>query len=276
MDRRRLTHQEAVDDLPAFVLGALDGDEAEAISAHVATCTSCQIERDRLEQTLGLVGMTVEPVEAPAGLRGRILGQLGDAEPVEAPAGLRGRILGQLGDEEPFEAPVTMIPQRSVIRRLSQFGFAAAAVLLVGVLAWGILMQHDLNSTQDSLNSAEARQATNAELLANVVQTIPMVADSSPNAYGTLYIGSQTNRALLVVEQLPPTPSNKMYQVWLNSGSTRVSAGLFSVDSSGSAMVMIAAPQPLSTYQSLGITSEPAPKGSTTPTGSRVIGCSLH
>ena len=259
MDRRRLTHQEAVDDLPAFVLGALDGDEAEAISAHVATCTSCQIERDRLEQTLGLVGMTVEPVEAPAGLRGRILGQLGDAE-----------------DEEPFEAPVTMIPQRSVIRRLSQFGFAAAAVLLVGVLAWGILMQHDLNSTQDSLNSAEARQATNAELLANVVQTIPMVADSSPNAYGTLYIGSQTNRALLVVEQLPPTPSNKMYQVWLNSGSTRVSAGLFSVDSSGSAMVMIAAPQPLSTYQSLGITSEPAPKGSTTPTGSRVIGCSLH
>ncbi len=258
MDRRRLTHQETVDDLPAFVLGALDGEEAEAISAHLATCASCQIERDRLEETLGLIGMTAEPLAAPTGLRGRILSQLDAAEP------------------EPVPTPLELPPRTSLITRLSRYGLAAAAVLVVGALAWGILMQRDLNSTQDSLNLAQQRQGISAELLANVVQTIPMVADSSPNAYGTLYIGAQTNRALLVVEQLPPTPADKMYQVWLNSGSGRVSAGLFTVDHSGSAMVMIAAPEPLTSYQTLGITSEPAPHGSSSPTGTRIIGCALH
>ncbi len=67
-----------------------------------------------------------------------------------------------------------------------------------------------------------------------------------------------------------------MYQIWLVNGSTRVTAGLFKVDSSGSATVMIAAPDALTSYQTLGITTEPGPTGSDTPTGERVIGCSLQ
>ena len=75
---------------------------------------------------------------------------------------------------------------------------------------------------------------------------------------------------------LPETPANQMYQIWLVNNSTRVTAGLFKVDTSGSAMVMIAAPDPLTSYQSLGITAEPGPTGSREPTGERIIGCALH
>jgi anti-sigma-K factor RskA len=103
-----------------------------------------------------------------------------------------------------------------------------------------------------------------------------MIADSATGGYGTLYIGEESDEALLVVEKLPPTPSGKLYQIWLANGTSRVSAGLFRVDQSGSAEVMVRTTAPISDYQTLGITSESAPNGSQTPTGSRIIGCSLH
>ncbi len=149
-------------------------------------------------------------------------------------------------------------------------------MLVAGLLTWVILLRSDLNSTSDRLHQARQEQSASVSVLASMATAIPLVADSSPNAYGTLYIGTNKDQALLVVEKLTPTPANRMYQVWLVNQSTRVSAGLFTVDQSGSATVMIKAPSPLSAYQSLGITSEPSPSGSSWPTGPRVIGCSLH
>lgn len=258
MDRRGLTHDEAVLDLPAFVIGALDPEEAEAVSAHVIRCAMCQEEQARLERTLGLIGTSAPPMEPPPDLRSRVMGQLGESHEQSAES-----------DE------ITPKPTLSIIRRLTSFGLAAAAVLLVGIFVWAMLLRHDLNQTQGNLDVAMQQKSADTELLARVSRMIPLVADSSPDSYGTLYIGSQSNQALLVVEDLPPTPASEMYQVWLVNGSTRITGGLFTVDHSGSATVMINAPEPLSTYQSLGITSEPAPTGSAAPTGPRVIGCSL-
>ncbi len=259
MDRRRLTHEEVELDLPAFVIGALDADEALAVSAHIDHCALCQEERIRLEQTIGFIGASVPAFDLPAGLRAHVLGKLDEAD-----HGL-----------EQVDENIRERPSR-IIRRLSSFGLPAAAVLLIGLLAWTMLLRSDLNHTQGNLNQKTQQQSVEMELLASSSRMIPLVADTTPNAYGTLYIGSQNNQALLVVEELPPTPPNQMYQVWLINGSTRITAGLFTVDQSGSATVMIKAPSTLTSYQSLGITSEPGPNGSASPTGPRIIGCPLH
>ena len=259
MDRRRLTHEEVALDLPAFVIGALDDDEAIAVSTHVDHCALCQEEQVRLEQTIGLIGESAPSVDLPAGLRARVLGKLDEPDlvPLHFDEHARGR------------------PPR-IIRRLSSFGLTAAAALLIGLFAWTMLLRHDLNHTQGNLTQATQRQSVEMELLASSSRMIPLVADTTPDAYGTLYIGSQNNQALLVVEDLPPTPADRMYQVWLVNGSTRVTVGLFKVDQSGTATVMINAPNTLTSYQSLGITSEPGPNGSASPTGPRVIGCPLQ
>ncbi len=259
MDRRRLTHDEAVLDLPAFVVGALDDDEAEAVSAHLDACALCQEEQTRLEQTIGLIGTSAPSIEPPLELRSRVLGLL------DAPG----------AQPLPTTAPAPASPP-SRISRLIPFGLAAAAVLVIGFVAWALVLRHDLNQTRVNLNQALQRQSVDTEILAKVSHVIPMVADSSPTAYGTMYVASQSNQALLVMDELPPTPAGKTYQVWLVNGTTRTTAGVFTVGQSGSATVMITAPNSLMSYQSLGITSEPGPTGSASPTGPRIIGCSLH
>jgi anti-sigma-K factor RskA len=258
MDRLTLTHEAAAADLPAYIIGALEPSEAEALSAHLEGCALCREEQARLEQTLGLIGTAVPSIDPPADLRARLLDQLDES------------------DRHVVVPPIELAPAHGIFSRARAFGLAAAAVLLAGILIWSIVLLHNVRATRGDLNAANQHQSTNTEILADVSRTIPLVADGAPDAYGNLYIGSESNEAVLVVDDLPPTPANRTYQVWLVNGSSRVSAGLFSVDDEGSAMVTIRAPQPLSAYQSLGITSEPGPRGSLVPTGERVAGCPLH
>ncbi len=190
MDRRELTHDEVLLDLPAFVLGALDDDDAQAVSAHIDACSMCKAEQARLEETLGMLGTAVPSMAPPPELRARVLDRL------DAP---------QVRSLEDARAARSERPSR--VQRISAFGMAAAAVLFVGALAWAMLLRHDLNTTQGNLQSAQTQQTVDTELLASVSHMIPLVADNAPSAYGTLYIGSQTNQALLVVKDLPPTPA---------------------------------------------------------------------
>lgn len=259
MERRKLTHEDATLNMPAYVLGVLEHDVAEEVSAHIANCALCQEDRHRLEQTIGALGAVAPTSDPPDDLRARVFGQIDSSVGQTVPAG------------QTAQKPII-----GLTRRLAPLGLAAAAVLLIGLFAWAMLLRHDLHQTQGNLSLARHQQGVDAELLANVSQMIPLVTDTAPTGYGTLYVGTQSNRALLVVKQLPPTPANKIYQVWLVSGSSRVAAGLFTVDHSGGATVMITAPDSLTSYDSLGITTEPSPDGSTTPTGPRIIGCSLH
>ena len=248
-----MTHDEASLDLPAYLLGVLEDGEASAIASHLTSCTVCQEERARLERTLGLLGSAVPQVEPPESLRGRLLDYVDATVPT---------------------SPLKMYRARKV-SRLAQFGLVAASLLIIGLGIWALVLRSDLQQTRGQLNSANQQQAGQTELLADASRSIAMIADSATGAYGTLYMGSENNQALLVVDKLPPTPSGRLYQIWLVNGSSRVSAGLFTVNKLGSAQVMVKTTEPISNYQTLGITSEPAPSGSQTPSGPRVIGCTL-
>ena len=76
--------------------------------------------------------------------------------------------------------------------------------------------------------------------------------------------------AMVMAEEFPPLQPGAVYQVWLLHGDDRMSAGLFSVDESGSAMMMVESPMPLDTLDGVGITMEPA-GGSPTPTGDLLV-----
>lgn len=67
-------HDEMLDNVAAFALGALDGDEAHAVAMHLRTCDACQAEYDALRPVVTAVGNAVgnEMVPSPL-LKARIM-----------------------------------------------------------------------------------------------------------------------------------------------------------------------------------------------------------
>ena len=80
-DRRR-------DDIAAYLLGALEPGEAAELERHIAGCAECERELQRLRSAVQVLPETVEQVEAPAALRGRLMEQVRSeaAGPQAAPA----------------------------------------------------------------------------------------------------------------------------------------------------------------------------------------------
>ncbi|HXS32367.1 MAG TPA: anti-sigma factor [Solirubrobacterales bacterium] len=68
-DRRR-------DDVAAYLLGALGPGEAAELERHIAACPECEEELERLRPAVQVLPETVEPVEAPAALRNRLMEQV--------------------------------------------------------------------------------------------------------------------------------------------------------------------------------------------------------
>jgi anti-sigma-K factor RskA len=68
-DRRR-------DDVAAYLLGALEPGEAAELERHIAGCAECEEELRRLRPAVQVLPETVERVEAPPTLRGRLMEQV--------------------------------------------------------------------------------------------------------------------------------------------------------------------------------------------------------
>lgn len=254
MDRRTLTHDEVQAELASYLLDDLDPATVAAVETHLAGCARCQAEHDRLAGVLGALGTVAPEAELPPGLRDRVLGAIADTpEPRPISPAASGRLI-----------------------RWSRWGLAAAAVLVLALAGASAVLYHELAQTRDQLSLAQRQAAESREVLTRPSASIALVADSAKGAYGTLYIGETGRDGVMMVDKFPATAPDQLYQVWLLQNGKRTSAALFTVGPGGTAQVLIESPQPLSAYQSLGITLEPAPHGSSGPTGPRVANCQLQ
>ncbi len=80
-----------------------------------------------------------------------------------------------------------------------------------------------------------------------------------------LALRRRISMALVVVDNLPQLPPDRVYQVWLIQAGEPNSAGTFVIDADGRARWVIHSPEPLSRYQAITITEEPV-DGSLRPT----------
>lgn len=262
MERRPLNHDDVVDDLPAYLLGALDEPERGAVAAHLAVCPLCQDEQLRLEEALGQLAGLVPPVSPPDDLRDRFLSRL-DEDPV-----------GDEREDEDHDDRVRLLHPPKRLPVLARFGLAAAAVLVIGLASWVVVLRRDLSSTQSQVATMRARGSAATSFLASSSRSVQLVPDAAPKAYGVLYLGPEgNNEAMLMVQSMPPTPSGMVYQIWFNQPNSRVSGGVFTVGAHGAASVMIHTSLPLETFRSMGITEEPGPNGSPGPTTKKLVGC---
>ncbi|MGH2603436.1 MAG: zf-HC2 domain-containing protein, partial [Dehalococcoidia bacterium] len=62
-----------LDDVPAFVLGALDADERTAFEAHLEGCAQCRAAVREHERVVNALASHVPAVPPPPDLRARVL-----------------------------------------------------------------------------------------------------------------------------------------------------------------------------------------------------------
>lgn len=251
--------------LPAYALGALDGDDLRELEAHLAGgCEECRRQLALWHGDLEALAAEVEPVQPSDVARARLL-----------------RLAGS--DRAPAAPP----------RRAAPWWTAVAALLLLALAVWGLLGQarmerqvRGLEAERDRLSQQvndldrqvglareEARRAQQAlqVLAAPGVQSVVLAGlGPSPGAKGRTYVNPSTRDALFYAFDLPRLPADKTYELWLIAAGKPVAAGTFDVDPRGTGTVRVERVTDAGQIQTWAVTIEPR-GGVPQPTGAMVL-----
>lgn len=232
-----------------FVLGALEADEMDAVRAHLADCPESHEEFLELGSVVPALAETVELVEPPAALRGRILAAAAaDMEARRAPrsmpvSSVRPTALDPeakaVSETRPTADPV---PLPSAIERTaraerrsspSSLGWAMriAAVLAIVVLgAWNLLLQGQLGASETYNRDVAAV----LDVAAQPGAMTAVLAPATPGGPRGLAALSPDGSLTLAVRDLGPTTGSQVYETWAILGDEApVALGGFTVGSAG-------------------------------------------
>lgn len=234
-------HEEIESSVAAFVLGALDPDEAIALRSHIDGCPTCRDVAARLGRVVGALPLAVEESVPPPRLRERVL----------AAARASSRQSGS-----PATAPIPLPrakapapPRMSFIRRIPAYAVAAVAVL---ALLIGVVIGQVAHAPQHSPAGQVARFALSGH-------------EGMSGARASVIDLKSDGLALVDFRGLPQPGSGRVYEVWLIPGTGNpLPVAVFVPDSNGSKVVLV--DRSLAGYAVMAVTNEPGPDGSQAPT----------
>ncbi len=287
-----LTCQQVRDLAEGFVLGALDPVQLHDVRDHLATCPEPHPEMDELGGVVPYLADSVDPVEPPAALKGRIV----DAIEAELRAGRRAdaaadRLISTLGagsarpatpapapvqplaevavgpGPAPGRAPVDLAVERARRRSPLRWVAAVAAVIVIaGLGVWNI-------GLSGQLSTAQQQQAAVDRVLAIAQQPGGQAAILVPGASGGpagLAAVAADGSFALAMHGLPATSGSQVYEAWVIAPSgSPVPIGSFAVGSDGTG-ALTASRVPVASGLTVGLTRE-ATAGATTPTLPMVV-----
>lgn len=295
----RLTHDDILEMLPAFVVGALEPDEMLDVEEYINAHPELMTRVHELESAAAKLAYAAPSQPLPKDLHAKVMNR--------ARASLSPR-------QQPVAAPTTHAPPHAP-RRQSQpvvqenenwlvrwlrgravfdLGLVAAvaAVAVIGILYRDSLVQ--IEDLQRQVNSMQAQIATiqqrtnelenenirlQSELdtrqnqLASIGGAQQVVAlggtEAAPGAKGTLYV--HDNIGTLVLSNLDTLGEDQIYQLWLiPPDGAPIPAGLLGHASQDAETISLTLPTSLDSIAAVGISVEP-PGGSTAPTGPIVL-----
>jgi hypothetical protein len=216
----------------AYVLWALEEQEAQAFREHLSECPICRAEVVQLQVVADSLALGAPRVEPHHGLRARIMAVVhAEAELLRA----AGHGADRVG------------PAHSGWRRRLVPGLATALALGVGLLIGAL-----------AINTGSAQRT----------EVIPAAVEI-PGAHATAQLRKVGSHLELVVVGMPAPPPGRIYEVWLERGTAAPEPTdvLFSVTKTGSGAVEV--PSQSGVSQVL-VTAEPL-GGSLKPTRNPVI-----
>lgn len=282
-------HELVSENVDAWALGALDDSEARALEAHVAACDACAALADEARAGAAQLGFAVPLAPAPDALKARVLASAGVLREIPRP------------------------PAAAVTRRWSgaAVGAAAAAVAIVavGAITWGAVMQRRFNNLQsenDGLAVAATSQtgalstmhaeittasaqnaslASQSDAMLDVVsqpdaQRVSLTGTSAQPGASGRYVWSNTTRlGLLVARGLPQLQPGETYCLWLIYENAWVSGGVFEVDGTGTGRLVVQDAESdagAGGFRGFAVTAEPAATAGQAHSGPTLLSAAVN
>lgn len=240
-----MTHDEAVDLLPVYALGALE-DEAPALEAHLDTCPRCTALLAAYLETSAALGAAVAPAEPRAALRVALV----DARVAPAPP----RRLDQF---------------RRSLRRFALPAVAAALLLLSIGLGAGVAVQQRQLAAAHGQLALDERGLGLLTSTETTIERLTPVAATSADTHGHWYHRPGVQTQVLVVEFMPALPPAQHYYGWLRRpDGAWVAAGPFTIDNQGYGRLILLGSDGVG-VQGVAVTRQSAP--SAAPAGPLVL-----
>src|SRR5919199_1322667 len=228
--------------LPDYLLRTLEPEALSAVTEHLSTCERCRAQLTASEAVLDQLGHAVLQQEPPAELRSRLLA-----------AALEGPVLTPAAPEPGRRRQPALRPRWAFLLT------AANVVLCLSVGWWTWQVQREAALVHQRWQEVQRQLALQHQaftlITAPEARPVSLRSDQAGSrARGLLLLKPDDPHAVLIVQDLPPLPQDRAYQVWLGWGDRqRDNGGVFRVDAQGFGLVYITAPQPFTTYQRVGI-----------------------
>ena len=219
----------------AYVLGALPEVERRELEEYLAAHPERQAEIVELGSVASLLALSPQEQDPPSSLRRNIMSVV-EAE-AQRPAAGRRTWFADIGE----------------FLRLRNLALGAAALLVVGLFSWNMVLQGEVQDLQGKVETRQDSPVSRMVALeesgaAQRVQAEVMILDE--------------DRAVLMVENMPPPPEGKTYQVWIIEGDDPQPSTLFEPREEPVAAVV---EDPLDEADAIAVTVEPE-GGSQQPT----------
>jgi anti-sigma-K factor RskA len=220
----------------AYVLGALPEEERGELEEYLAQHPERQAEVDKLGAFAGLLALTPQEHEPPPALRRSIMSVV-ESEARSSSARSEPRFAGL---REVFS--------------LQNLGLASAAVLVIGLFSWNMLLQGEVQDLQGRV--ANLQESPQSRMVA-----LEGTGDAPQQGHAEVMI-LDDDRAVLMAEDMPRAPEGRTYQIWVIEGDVPEPGGLFEPRGESVAAVV---EKPLDKGDVIAVTIEPA-GGSQQPT----------
>lgn len=234
-----LNHDRA-DAIAAYALGVLDRDERQELDAHLAGCPACRAALVEHEEVVGTLGTIVPPVAPSPELRGRLLAE------VRAPA----------------PPPAGLVAERHRARTVG-LGMVAT-VALVAIVVLGLLLARTVEQRDDARYAEQeiAEYLRDGGTLSPLLPAPNAPPDAAPG-HGSLAVVPDGSQAMLVLYDVQRSGDGRRYLAWMEGDGERIELGELRVNDDGIGWLVFSSPEPMPTYERVGITrvSADAPEG---------------
>jgi anti-sigma-K factor RskA len=259
-------HPTRDEDFDLLALGAIEGDERQAIEAHVASCADCARKLAAARGRVAMLSFAAPRIAPPAAVKQRLMAQV--RATAAAPAGT-GAAAGATRERE----AATPAFSRWWNAILIPAGVALAAVT---ILLWheNRDLDRQLAALRTSMNQQqhELHEASEVADLVTSQSTITVPLAHQPGApMGAAHVMYNKKMGMLMYEgEIQPAPAAKSYQLWVVPANGKpISAGVFNPVSGRPDHWMMKLPEGVDA-KSFAVTLEPA-GGMPHPTGPMVL-----